>query len=232
LQLYPHANTQGVFDMIRTGETQASMGQTADVVWALGVADRSELPAGNFLIVQDILNTELAQQADVVLPALSFAERDGSYTSGDRRIQRFYRALPAHGQSKPDWWIVQSIAQKLGATWRYTGPAQIFAEIAGAVPHYSGITYEQLGASEAQWPPMGRGDLYYGGTVYDNTGGIGVRYATDAEKSELASYTVGKFEPTIGALERPAPMLYRDGELIRRSAVVGSHVVGKVTEHR
>ncbi len=172
------------------------------------------------------MNTELAQQADVVLPALSFAERDGSYTSGDRRIQRFYRALPAHGQAKPDWWIVQAVAAKLGADWHYSGPAQIFAELAGAVPHYAGITYQQISASEAQWPPMGRGDLYYGGTVYDNTGGIGVRYASDDEKAAPVKYEVGKFEPTIGALERPAPLLYRDGELIRRSAVVGAHIVG------
>jgi NADH-quinone oxidoreductase subunit G len=224
LALYPHGNTQGVFDMVSAAQ-QAAQGQTPDVVWAIGVGDRESLPSGNFVVVQELLNTELAQQADLVLPALSFAERDGSYTSGDRRVQRFYKALPAHGQAKPDWWIVQSVAQKLGLTWKYQGVAQIFAEIAANVPHYAGMTYEALAASEAQWPPMGRGDLYYGGTVYDNNGGIGVRYATDAENGALDKYVVGKFEPSIGALERPSDKLYRDGELIRRSAVVDAHII-------
>ena len=72
---------------------------------------------------------------------------------------------------------------------------------------------------------MGRGDLYYGGTVYDNTGGTGVRYAADSEAGNAAKYDVGPIEPNIGALDRPARMLYQDGELISRSNVVGSHVV-------
>ncbi len=57
--------------------------------------------------------TELAKEADVVLPALSFAEREGTFTSGDRRVQRFYRALPPHGQAKPDWWV----AKKRPSSW-------------------------------------------------------------------------------------------------------------------
>jgi NADH-quinone oxidoreductase subunit G len=228
LPLYPHGNTQGVFDMLQGGTP--ALGQAPAVVWALGVGDTADVPKGNFLVVQDILNTELAKQADVVLPALSFAERDGSYTSGDRRVQRFYRALPAQGQAKPDWWIVQEMARKLGAAWSYQSASHVFAEIANSVPHYAGLTSEALAASVEQWPPMGRGDLYYGGTVYDNTGGQGVRYATDAEKADATGtaqtrYTVGKIEPVIGALERPARQLYQDGELLRRSTVIQSHIV-------
>jgi NADH-quinone oxidoreductase subunit G len=230
--LYPHGNTQGVFDMASAGGAIAQR-EAADVVWALGVGDRADLPRAGFLIVQDILNTELAQQADVLLPALSFAEREGTYTSGDRRVQRFYRALPAHGQAKPDWWIVQEAANKLGAGWRYAGPGAIFTEIAATVPHYAGLSYAALSQSEEQWPPMGRGDLYYGGTVYDNTGGLGKRYATDAEKTLAAGGALEKaalasLDATIGALERPATMLYQDGELVRRSRVIAAHVVTTV----
>jgi NADH-quinone oxidoreductase subunit G len=221
LALYPHANTQGVFDMTSPVAAPAS----ADVVWAVGVGDVADLPAGNFLIVQDIVMSELAKQADVVLPALSFAEREGSYTSGDRRVQRFYRALPGVGQAKPDWWIAQEVAKKMGATWSYQSPAHIFADISGKVVYYAGLSYEVLGKSEEQWPPMGRGDLYYGGTVYDNSGGVGVRYAADAEAGNAAKYEAGAIDPNIGALDRSVRMLYQDGELIRRSKVVGSHVV-------
>ena len=226
LAMYPHGNTQGVFDVIATAPAPTE----ASVVWAVGVGDRADLPKAGFLVVQDVVMTELASQADVVLPASSFAERDGSYTSGDRRVQRFYRALPAAGQARPDWWIAQEVARKVGADWRYDGAAQIFADIAAQVPGYAGMTYEVLAQSEEQWPPMGRGDLYYGGTVYDNTGGIGVRYAADAETGAPVRYDVGSLVSTMEGLQRSDRMLYQDGELIRRRNVVESHVVRPVVE--
>jgi len=226
LAMYPHGNTQGVFDVTAPAPAPAS----ADVVWAIGVGDKADLPSAGFLVVQDVVMSELAAQADVVLPAASFAERDGSYTSGDRRVQRFYRALPAAGQARPDWWIAQEVARKLGADWRYEGAAQIFADIAAQVPGYAGISYEALARSEEQWPPMGRGDLYYGGTVYDNAGGLGVRYAADAETSTPARCEVGSLASTLEGLQRPDRVLYQDGELIRRSNVVQSHVVRPVME--
>ena len=225
LPLYPHANTQGVFDMISTQPNPVS-GQQADVAWFVGVgADEPDLPQGRFTIVQDILLTALAQHADVVLPALSVAEREGTFTSGDRRVQRFYRALPATGEAKPDWWIVQEVAKRFGMPWAFQSAGQIFAEIAQSVPSYAGLGYEAISHSEPQWPPMGRGDLYYGGTVYDNTGGLGVRYAADSERGEPARCAVTKIEPNLGALNRPLPALMRDGELIGRSKVVASHIV-------
>ncbi len=103
----------------------------------------------------------------------------------------------------------------------------IFADIARNVPRYSGLSYEALSHCEPQWPPMGRGDLYYGGPVYDNTGGLGVRYACDAERDPAGvhPYEVTVPEPTIAGLERGPCALYRDGELIRRSAVLAGHVV-------
>lgn len=171
--------------------------------------------------------TELAKQADVVLPALSFAEREGTFTSGDRRVQRFYRALPPLGEAKPDWWVAQEIAKRLGYTWSFQSPAHVFADIARNVPPYSGLSYDVLSESTPQWPPMGRSDLYYGGTVYDNTGGLGVRYASDAERdpASVHPYDVVVPELTIAGLERGACLLYRDGELIRRSPVLASHIV-------
>ena len=75
---------------------------------------------------------------------------------------------------------------------------------------------------------MGRDDLYYGGTVYDNTGGVGVRYPADAERAGFAAQVVAVTapEPTLEALNRKARMLYQTGELIKRSPVVQSHVIG------
>ena len=221
LPLYPHANTQGVFDAVGNKLPPAQ----ADVAWLIGVGDKIDAPQAKFTIVQELLITELAEQADVVLPALSFAEREGTFTSGDRRVQRFYRALPPLGAAKPDWWVVQEVAKLLGHNWGLQGPAHIFADMAANVLHYKSLSYESISQSEPQWPPMGRGDLYYGGTVYDNTGGMGARYAADAEAGAVAKYDVTLPEPTIAGLERVVQPLFREGELIRRSGLLESHIV-------
>jgi NADH-quinone oxidoreductase subunit G len=225
LALYPHANTQGVFDIAVNDSGARAAASSADVAWLIGVGEAEDAPQARFTIVQDILMTELATGADVVLPALSFAEREGTFTSGDRRVQRFYRALPGLAQAKPDWWIATEVARRLGHDWKLQGPAQIFADIARSLPRYAELSYDAVSKGAAQWPPMGREDLYYGGTAYDNTGGIGVRYAADAESAVPARYDVSVPEPTIAGLERAPKMLYRDGELIRRSKVVQTHVV-------
>lgn len=243
LPLYPHANTQGVFDTtVNVGSEAASnsangkvgtdtqfsiLNSQFEVAWLIGVGDASDAPVAEFTVVQELFMTELAQQAEVVLPALSFAEREGTFTSGDRRVQRFYRALPPLGEAKPDWWVAQEIAKRLGYHWGFQGPMHIFADIARNVPHYSGLSYDAISESGPQWPPMGRGDLYYGGTVYDNTGGLGVRYAGDAERDPAGvhPYDVVAPEPTIAGLARGPRPLYRDGALIRRSAVLAPHIV-------
>ncbi len=222
LPLYPHANTQGVCDVLAPA---VALPERARVAWAVGVGEPRDLPAAGFVIVQDVLRTALVSEADVVLPALTFAEREGTFTSGDRRVQRFYRALPPLGEAKPDWWIAQEVARRLGLEWNYTAPSHIFDALAQDVPVYAGMTYAALSRSAEQWPPMGREDLYYGGTVYDNTGGIGLRYAAGAEKETLLPYHVSIPDPTIAGLERVPQMLYRDGELIRRSPLLQSHIV-------
>jgi NADH-quinone oxidoreductase subunit G len=225
LPLYPHANTQGVFDMIDREQTSSDDGRTTDVAWLIGVGDEDDAPQAKFTIVQDILLSELAKRADVVLPALSFAEREGTFTSGDRRVQRFTRALPPIGNAKPDWWIVQEVAKRLGAMWSFGAASQIFAAIANETPHYADLSYELINKSEVQWPPVGRNDLYYGGTAYDSDGGVGARYASDKERGAITRFDVQPTEPTIGALEREPRKLYQDGDLIRRSKIVDQHII-------
>ena len=227
--MYAHANTQGVYDSLSLSWELAKQTPTqTDVAWLVGVGDAADAPKAGFTIVQDLFLTDLAKDADVVLPALSFAEREGSFTSGDRRIQRFYRALPPLGNAKPDWWVFQEAAKQLNANWNLWSAQQIFEMLAAEVPAYAGISYDAISQSEAQWPPMGRDDLYYGGTVYDNTGGVGVRYPADAERAGFAAQVVAVTapEPTLEALNRKARMLYQTGELIKRSPVVQSHVIG------
>lgn len=107
----------------------------------------------DFLVVQDMFLTETARLAQVVLPACSFVERDGTFTSTERRVQRVRQAIKPIGNSKPDWWIVCQIAQKMGAQgFDYEHPAQIFAEAAKLMPSYAGISYDRLEKGGLQWP--------------------------------------------------------------------------------
>jgi formate dehydrogenase alpha subunit len=113
---------------------------------------RESMEALDFMVVQDIFLTETAQLADVILPAASFAEKDGTFVNTERRVQRVRRAVRPRGNSKPDWEICQLLANKLGFNWKYTSAAEIFAEISSLTPSYGGISYERLEAGGLQWP--------------------------------------------------------------------------------
>jgi len=106
-----------------------------------------------FLIVQDVMFSQTAQYANLVLPASPSLEKEGTFTSTERRIQRLYRALDPLGNSKPDWEIIQSIANALGAGWKYTHPSEIMDEVARLTPLFAGVNYERLeGYKTLQWP--------------------------------------------------------------------------------
>jgi NADH-quinone oxidoreductase subunit G len=224
--VYDVIGTEARAPNAESAATQSPASPGTDVAWLVGVGDPADAPRASFVIVQELFMTELAQRADVVLPALSFAEREGTFTSGDRRVQRLYRALPALGQAKPDWWIIQEVAKRLGAVWNFQSAGQIFVELSQRNRYYVGLSYESISRVEEQWPPVGREDLYYGGTAYDNSGGVGGRYAAGAERDGFtpAVEPVSPPEPTIGALERLPRLLYQDGLLIRLSPPMASHI--------
>lgn len=98
----------------------------------------------DFFVVQDIFLSRTAQYADVVLPAAPSLEKDGTFTNTERRVQRLYQALPTLGDSKPDWWIIQEVANRLGANWNYTHPSEIFGEMASLAPLFGGANYDVL----------------------------------------------------------------------------------------
>lgn len=134
-----------------------------------------------FIIVQDMFLTETAKLADVVLPVQSVAERDGTYTNGERRVQRFYPAIPALGETRPDWQIFEGLREALGLGRAAISGAAILAEIAESAPQYAGLSYPRLAEVETQWPPVGHNHFYYSGTVRQNTGGMGIQWLTVAE---------------------------------------------------
>ena len=106
----------------------------------------------DFLVVQDIFLTETAELADVVLPASSFAEKDGTFTNTERRIQRINKAIEPIDESKADWQIIMEVATYLGYEEYYKNPSEIMDEIARCTPSYGGISYKRLETESLQWP--------------------------------------------------------------------------------
>ena len=106
-----------------------------------------------FLVVQDMFLTETARLADVVLPAVSFAEKDGTFTNTERRIQRVRKAIGPVPNSMPDWWILCRLAKKMSdENFEFENPSEVMEEIARLTPSYGGITYERLDECGLQWP--------------------------------------------------------------------------------
>jgi len=114
---------------------------------------RESLEALDFFVVQDIFMSETARLADVVLPSASFAERDGTFTNTDRRVQRVRKAIEPIGESKSDWWITCQIARRMeGKGFDFEEPSQIMEEVRTLTPSYAGITYERLESDDIRWP--------------------------------------------------------------------------------
>ncbi|MEQ1711422.1 MAG: molybdopterin-dependent oxidoreductase, partial [Hyphomicrobium sp.] len=110
------------------------------------------LKALDFLVVQDMFLSETAALADVVLPVASFAEKDGTFTNTERRVQLIRPAVPPPGEARPDWQVVCDISTAMGYAMSYPSTAAIMDEIASLVPSYAGMQHARLGDGGLQWP--------------------------------------------------------------------------------
>jgi formate dehydrogenase major subunit len=107
----------------------------------------------DFLVVQDIFPTETTEYADVVLPAASFAEKDGTFTNTERRVQRVRKALDPPGKARQDWEILQNLANRMDYDWDYDDPADVMDELSALSPIYGGISHRRLDEEGGlQWP--------------------------------------------------------------------------------
>ncbi|MDY6893456.1 MAG: formate dehydrogenase subunit alpha [Chloroflexota bacterium] len=109
-----------------------------------------------FLVVQDIFPTETAVMADVILPAAVFAEKNGTFTNTERRVQKLRKAVEPPGEAKPDWQIISTLARKMGHPVACQSAADIMDEIATLTPIYGGIHYDRLDGYGLQWPCFDR----------------------------------------------------------------------------
>jgi formate dehydrogenase major subunit len=113
---------------------------------------RKALSALEFLVVQDIFLTETAEFADVILPASSYLEKDGTYTNTDRRVQVGRKVLDPPGQARVDWEVVQDIANRIGLDWHYASAREIFEEIVSVMASYTNLSYDNLGPTGKLYP--------------------------------------------------------------------------------
>ena len=137
------------------GEIKAMylMGENPSLSDPDGKHVREALSRLEFFVVQDIFLSETAQFADVVLPACSFAEKEGTFTNTERRVQRVRKAIEPVGDSKPDWWIASQIAQRIGVKgFDFDSAVKVMEEISRVTPSYGGINYNRLEKGTLQWP--------------------------------------------------------------------------------
>ncbi|BBB89775.1 formate dehydrogenase H [Methylomusa anaerophila] len=106
----------------------------------------------DFLVVQNLFLTETAKLADVVLPGASFAEKDGTFTNTERRVQRVRKAIDPIGNSRADWRIIRDLSNKMGYPMSYNHPSEIMDEMASLSPIYGGVSYDRIDEKGLQWP--------------------------------------------------------------------------------
>jgi NADH-quinone oxidoreductase subunit G len=239
--VWPHANDQGAWEL---GFRPASnlVKTLKDKVVYLAAADPAgddpslaeALRGARSVIVQELFLTETASLADVVLPAQAYTERDGSFTSGERRVQCFFPAVPPLPEARPDFAITAQIAAGLGLTLESRSASHVLDRLADSVNAFSGLSFLKLAEVTGQWPIVGSGDLYYGGTTYENTQGLGVHLALSLLPSP-AGTSGGKGGGAAGEgktlhpdeeqwLALPVTRLYDRGITVLTSALLRSHI--------
>lgn len=252
--LLPWGNSRGALDMgVRPekgpGYAQFEQpGLSAREIWGavqegqirgmylLGIDPAGDYPASRvaletleFLVVQDMFLTATAQIADVVLPAAAFAEREGTFTNAERRVQRARQARRGPELSRPDWEIVQGVGQALGQGWDYITPSDIATEIAERVPGYAGITYAKLTSTGAvgAWGRQTNEAIYYDGTNYENTEGVGIQYPSLFEQHGQAGLHTQPLEPLARDERHPFVLMVQsllyDGDPLLRDSLVAAH---------
>jgi NADH-quinone oxidoreductase subunit G len=249
IPVWPHNNTQGAWDLgihpallpgykplaepgmaakdiykaVQDGSLEALFVMGADPVGDRLMNGRGEL---DFLVVQELFLTDTAAVADVVLPAQSWAERDGTFTSGERRVQRYYPAIQPFGASRPDWQILGQISERLDAGKAAIAAGQVFSELAKVTPQYKDITYRALGKVVPQWPIVTEHDTYYGGNVVANRSGIGqqwpVNVAEPGEQFEVGDQTTARASKKLQIARIAA--LFTAGTLINHSEVLAARI--------
>lgn len=233
LAAWSRANEQGAWDMgFRPQQDLQTVMKSARALYIVAADPAGDDPelaeTGEFMVVQDLFLTDTARLADVVLPVQAYTEREGSYTSGERRVQRFYPAVPEPAGVKADFAITGQIGQMLGLDLESKVAAKVMRHLASKVPDYAKVSFTELAKTSEQWPIVGRGDLYYGGTTYENKQGLGVQLPPAAQRGEAVTLGWPDWpEVKIGAgslVAVPVTRLYDRGGTILPSRLLQARI--------
>lgn len=227
IAVWPRANDQGAWEIgFRPLPNLKEALQQYEAIYLVAADPAGDDPTfsetiqkAGFVVVQDLFLTETAKLADVVLPTQPFIEREGTFTSGERRVQRFYPST-VRNQYKPDYAITADISKLAGVNVESV-PLRIFNRLAEKVPAFAGINYRLLAQVTDQWPIVGRGDLYYGGTLYANAQGLGVQLSLPSQSPSLSWPDIpGVYRPAGTLLAVPITLLYDRGETLIQSELL------------
>jgi formate dehydrogenase alpha subunit len=149
----PGKNAEEILHGILEGKIKAVYVMGCDPLMDFPFPDKWEEALGKveWLAVQDVFYTEVAAKADYVFPAVTFAEKEGTFTNGERRVQKFSPGILPYRSALPDWAIIQKLSHGIGYSMDYSHPRAIMREIASLVPQYKEVTYERLGRKGIQW---------------------------------------------------------------------------------
>ncbi|MEJ2757717.1 MAG: molybdopterin-dependent oxidoreductase, partial [Anaerolineales bacterium] len=229
--VWDKGNVQGAWDMgLTPSPALADELRAGKAAYLVGVDLAGDVPAlkeavgaAEFVVVQELHHTATMELADVVLPAQSFTEREGTTTNGERRVQRLYPAVPPTGKSKADFAIAAEIGEKMGIALEKTAAGMVFFGIVSKFADYADLDYRALSEVADQWPIIGRDDVYYGGTSYENKQGLGVQLSTSSGRGEPVSLEIFEL-PAVPAADGftavPVHRLYDQGNTMRYADVM------------
>jgi NADH-quinone oxidoreductase subunit G len=241
LAVWDKPNMQGAWDMgFHPDRNLKGTLREADVA-IIAAAD----PAGDnpilaqaldetdFVVVFEMFMTETAKMADVVFPVQAQIEREGTYTSGERRVQRFDIVLHHIEGPKPDYQIAAQLGRLMGLSTEDRSPVLVMNKINEKVKGYEEITYSHLAERAEQWPLISRADSYYAGTGYENEYGVGMQISSSADRGEeLSLGTLILVEPqeevATGIKVVPVTALYDHGQLIQPSQILAKRLTPQV----
>lgn len=238
--VWQRANDQGAFEMGFEPVADLAKALKGKVVYIAGadpVGDNPNfakvLKDSKFVAVQEILETATTEIADAVFPAQAFTEREGTFTSGERRVQRFYAALSVKGESKPDFAITSMIAKQMGVILEGSSARVVFDLLSNSMEAFADLNYDKLAETKEQFPIVGRSDMYYGGTTYENVKGLGVQLLPMAQAGGTIRIPKVRKEAALHPKEKevlvvPMNKLYDDGITVR-SAELLKQRIGETT---
>jgi predicted molibdopterin-dependent oxidoreductase YjgC len=156
----PGVKATELIEAIEKGNIKGLYLMGCDPIMSLYDSERTRkaLEKLDFLLIQDLFSTESAQLAHAVLPSASFAEKEGSFTNGERRIQWIHKAIESYRNALPDWQIIQNLSDRLGYSMQYEDAWSIFQEIEKGVPQYKGASRYVKRMHGVQWPVLEGGD--------------------------------------------------------------------------